>query len=448
METTMNHKAAFLIVAAAALALGLAVRTLGADSEPANPAAEKETSDIDLKQLPQDNAAFAMRLYGRLADQKGNLFFSPLGISQAMAMTYVGAGGQTKAEMREALNVPLGRDKQDKLAPWDVDDLAAAYKHLNARLKGDRRSRGRFQIQIDNALWGPKGARFKKPFTSLVTGQFGSKLQSLNFAQPEQAAKTINDWIAQHTLDKTSDLVPPESLNKSTGLVLTNAVYFRAAWLRPFQADGTKKADFHLDAQKSVQTDMMRQTAVFKYAQVDGVSVLELPYVDKDTAMVVLLPEKRDGLAELEKKLAKPPAKDATTMPGEESTTVLDGYLKKLEIHEVHVALPKFKFSSEAGLADALKAMGMKSAFDGQKGKADFSGMSDGPLYISAVQHKTYVDVDEQGTEAAAATAVVIPTAEDEPVKDFVADHPFIFLIRDNDSGSLLFMGRVADPTK
>jgi serpin B len=444
----MNHKAAFLVIAAAALALAGAIRTAGAQSEPANPTEEKETSDIDLKQLPQDNATFAIRLYGRLAGEKGNLFFSPLGISQAMAMTYVGAGGQTKAEMREALNVPLGRDKQDKLLPWDVDDLAAAYKHLNARLRSERRARGRFQIQIDNALWGPKGAKFKKPFAGMVTGQFGCKLQSLNFAQPERAAKTINDWIAQHTLDKTTDLVPADSLNKDTGLVLTNAIYFRAAWLRPFQADGTKKADFHLDAQKSVQADMMAQTAVFKYAQVDGVSVLELPYVDKDTAMVVLLPEKRDGLAELEKKLGKPPVRDAATTPGEESPSVLDGYLKKLEIHEVHVVLPKFKFSSEVALADTLKAMGMKSAFDGEKGKADFSGMSDRPLYISAVQHKTYVDVDEQGTEATAATAVVIPTAEDEPVKEFVADHPFIFLIRDNDSGSLLFMGRVADPTK
>lgn len=444
----MNHKTACLIVAAVALALAGSIRTLGAEGEPPTPPSPKETADIDLKQLPQDNAAFAVRLYGHLAAQKGNLFFSPFSISQAMAMTYVGAGGQTKAEMREALNVPTGRDKQDKVLPWDVDDLAAAYKHLNARLKGDRRPRGRFQIQIDNALWGPKRTKFKKPFAGLVTAQFGGKLQSLDFAKPDQAAKTINDWIARHSLDKISELVPADSLSADTGLVLTNAIYFRASWLRPFRAEDTRKADFHLDADKSVQADMMAQTAVFKYAQVGGVDVLELPYVDKDTAMVVLLPQKRDGLAELEKKLAKPPQRDAASMPGEELPPALDGYLKKLELHEVHVVLPKFKFTSQIALADALKTMGMKLAFDGEKGKANFSGMSEAPLFISSVMHKTYVDVDEKGTEAAAATAISIPTAEDVQAKEFVADHPFIFLILDNDSGSLLFMGRVADPTK
>ena len=153
----MNYKVSFVIVAAVALVFAAAARTFGADGEEPNPLAEKETSDIDLKQLPQDNATFATRLYGRLAAEKGNLFFSPFSISQAMAMTYAGAGGQTKAEMREALNVPMGHDKQDKLLPWDVDDLAAAYKHLNSRLNRERRPKGRFQIQIANALWGRKG---------------------------------------------------------------------------------------------------------------------------------------------------------------------------------------------------------------------------------------------------------------------------------------------------
>ena len=445
----MNYKVSFLVVASIALALAGVTRIFGADGEEPNPMAEKETSDIDLKQLPRDNATFAMRLYGRLAARKGNLFFSPFGISEAMAMTYVGAGGDTKAQMREALHVPMGRDKQDNLLPWDVDDLAAAYKHLNARLRSDRRSRGKFQIQIDNALWGPKGAKFKKPFSGLVTGQFGCKLQSVNFAQPEQAAKTINDWVARQTKDKVSNLVPADSLNKDTDLVLTNAIYFRAAWLRAFQAADTRKADFHLDARNSVQADMMTQTKLFRYAQVDGVNILELPYVDKDTAMVVLLPEKPEGLADLEKKLAREVKRDPASMPGEEPPSALDEYLKKLEIHEVHVVLPKFKFTVEFDLSETLKAMGMKLAFGGEKDKADFSGMSDGPLFISAVMHKTYVDVDEKGTEAAAATAVVLAHGEDgEPAKEFVADHPFIFLIRDDASGSLLFMGRIQDPTK
>jgi serpin B len=446
-ENAMNLKVSFLAVAAVALALSGTIRTFGAEAEQPNTPAE-EASDINLKQLPQNNAVFAMRLYGRLAAQKGNLFFSPFGISQAMATTYIGAGGQTKVQMREALNVPLGRDKQDKLLPWDVDDLAAAYKHLNSRLRGDRRPRGRFQIQIANALWGPKGAKFKKPFTGLVTGQFGGRAQPLNFAQPDQAAKTINDWVARQTRDKVHDLVAADALSKETGLVLTNAIYFRGAWLQPFQAADTKKADFHLDAEKTVQADMMTQTKLFRSAQADGVKVLELPYADKDTVMMILLPEKPDGLAELEKKLGRQPPKDAATMPGEESSSGVDEYLKKLEIHEVHVVLPKFKFTGQFALADALKLMGMPLAFDGGKDQADFSGMSDDKLFISTVLHKAYVDVDENGTEAAAATAVVMAHGADEPVRDFVADHPFIFLIRDGASGSLLFMGRVSDPTK
>ena len=434
----MNHKVALLTIAAVALALAGAIPALGADGE---------TSDIDLKQLPQDNAAFAMRLYGCLAAQNGNLFFSPFSISQAMAMTYIGAGGQTKTEMREALNIPTGHDKQDKVLPWNVDELAAAYKHLNSRLKGERGSKGRFQIQIANALWGQKRAKFKKTFGDLVKEQFGGKIQSLNFAQPDQAAKAINDWVARQTRDRIKDLVTADALNADTRLVLTNAIYFKGAWAHPFQADHTKKADFHLDAQKSVQADMMTQTKIFRYAQVDGVHILELSYADRDTAMVILLPQKPEGLAELEKKLAKEVKRDPASMPGEESPSALDEYLKKLEKHEVHVVLPKFKFTGQFVLADALKAMGMPLAFDGAK--ADFSGMSEDKLYISTVLHKAFVDVNEEGTEAAAVTAVPMAQAADgEPATDFVADHPFIFLIRDGASGSLLFMGRVEDPTK
>ncbi len=400
--------------------------------------APKTLANVDTKLLAQGNTQFGLDLYGELAGkEKGNVFFSPYSISEALSMTYLGAAGQTKDEMRKVLNVPVGHLKQGEATSWTNDELAAAYKDFHGKLES---SAGKFQLHVANALWGAQGAKFKPDFLKAVDEQFGGKLSSLDFSKSDQAAKTINDWVAGQTQQKIKDLVPASALDASTRLVLTNAIYFKAPWQHQFKSAITKDQDFFLGGENKIQAKMMEQTERFRYGEAEGVKALEMSYEKSPVSMVLLLPDKKDGLGDLEKAL--------TAKPKEGSA--LDPYLKDMKSPKVHVVLPKFKFTCQFGLGDVLQKLGMKLAFEG--GNADFSGMSEKEkLSISAVIHKAFVDVNEEGTEAAAATAVVMHMSavmRPEPPKEFVADHPFLFLIRDGQTGSVLFMGRVNDPTK
>ena len=398
----------------------------------------KALVNIDPKALSAGNTQFGLDLYGELAaKEKGNVFFSPYSISEALSMTYLGAAGQTRKEMQKALHVPVGHLNEDRTVVWTDDELAAAYKDFHGKLSN---SRGKFQLHVANALWGAQGAAFKPDFLKIVDEQFGGKLESLDFSKSDQAAKTINDWVASQTQDKIKDLVPASALDANTRLVLTNAIYFKAPWTNQFKAQLTKDHDFFLDGEKTTQAKMMEQTTHFGYNELDGVKVLEMGYEGSHVSMVILLPDKKEGLGALEEALAVKPKEGSP----------LDAYLKDMKSSKVHVVLPKFKFTCKFSLGDVLQKLGMKLAFD--SGNADFSGMSEKEkLFISAVLHKAFVDVNEEGTEAAAATAIIMslgamPHAE-EP-KQFVADHPFLFIIRDSQTGSVLFMGRVNDPTK
>jgi serpin B len=289
-----------------------------------------------------------------------------------------------------------------------------------------------YQLVVANALWGQKGYAFKPDFTKLLEKSYGAGLNDVDFAQSKEAAKTINDWVAKQTKDKIKDLIPEAAITDLTRLVLTNAVYFKSNWDNKFTKAATKDAPFKLSTDKSLDVPMMHQRSHFGYVENDDLQVLELPYTQNELSMLVVLPRKDNGLADVEKTL---------------TADIIEKWLKDKKHELVDVTMPKFTFSSEFGLAGTLKAMGMTDAFDA--GKADFSGMTDKEkLCISAVIHKAFVAVDEDGTEAAAATAVMMTGSamRVEQPKTFLADHPFVFIIRHNATGEILFMGRLANP--
>lgn len=377
------------------------------------------------------NTEFALELYAKLKDDlnikeaDGNLFFSPYSISTALAMTWAGARGETEKQMADVLHFSLPQERVHQA-------LGALEKQLNAADK----NRG-YQLSVANALWGQKGYGFLNEFLTLTKKNYDAGLRELDFVNPverEKARKTINKWVEKKTNKKIKDLIQPGILNELTRLVLTNAIYFKGDWAIQFDKKDTRDAPFKLSADKEVTVPMMHLEDRFKYAETNDLQILELPYKGQDLSMIVLLPKKVDGLAELEKSL---------------TVKNLDTWLSELRKQEVRVYLPKFKMTTgPLELRNILKSMGMKDAFS--LPPADFSGMTGTKdLFISNVLHKAFVAVDEKGTEAAAATAVgMTTTAIPKPPVIFRADHPFVFLIKDNRSGSILFMGRVMNPAK
>jgi serpin B len=373
----------------------------------------------DAAMLAAGNTAFATDLYAQLRKDKGNLFLSPFSISTALAMTAAGAKGQTLAEMRKVLHLP--------------EDPHSAFSQLLAPMYsvppgGLKRA---YELSVANALWGQKGFPWKPEFTELTRKFYAAGLNEVDFAETEAARKVINDWVAAQTKEKIKDLIGPGVLDRDTRLVLTNAIYFKSAWFFPFNKGATQTQPFTLVDGTKVDAPLMTQTEGFRYAEDESAQVLELPYQMGELSMVVLLPKSADGLAKMEEGL---------------TADKLAAWEKAAKHAEVRVSLPRFRTEKEFSLAPVLKAMGMASAFS--RG-ADFSGMTTAEkLFIAEVVHKAFVDVNEEGTEAAAATAVIMKRASAPPrePKVFRADHPFLFLIRENKTKSVLFLGRVENP--
>ncbi len=372
--------------------------------------------------MGQMNNAFAADLYAQLAAKEGNLFFSPTSIQTALAMTWAGARGPTAEEMAKALRLDAKADVHGELAGF--------LGQLNEDGK-----KGGYELSVANALWGLKGYPFMPDYLNLVKKSYGGNLSDLDFAaNVEGSRKIINDWVANQTHDRIKDLMPEGSITPDTRLVLTNAIYFKGKWDLPFKKEQTKEDDFTQTDGKKVKAPFMYQQLHCRYAEDDDVQVLELSYGKNDLAMRVFLPKKPDGLGAFEKQM---------------TAERLAGLVGKLRREEVKVWLPRFTMESQVSLADTLKAMGMKLAFD--PNKADFKGMTSAEqVFISAVIHKAFVKVDEEGTEAAAATGIAISTMSiqiDPPKpKEFKADHPFMFEIVHQKTGAALFMGRVAIP--
>jgi len=367
------------------------------------------------------NNQFALDLYRRLAARGGNLFLSPFSISTALGMTYGGAEGKTAEEMASVLRFPFGCER---LHPA----FAALMKEVRTGEWQD------YQLNVANGLWAQRGYAFKEEFKTVVKANYGAELRELDFATAaEEARQLINAWVEKQTQGKIVDVIGPGGITALTRLVLANAIYFRGRWADPFREQATEDAPFRVTPKQEVTVPMMRRQKEFQYLETSSFQALRLAYKGGNLSMIVFLPRKVDGLPEFEKSL---------------TTDKLAGWLTKLDWREVRVFLPRFRVTSAFTLNEVLSAMGMQQAFDAKA--ADFSGMTGGKdLFISLVIHKAFVDVDEKGTEAAAATAVLAPTTAapgPSPPAVFRADHPFLFLIHDQRSGSILFIGRVTNP--
>jgi serpin B len=379
-------------------------------------------SDKDI--LVMDNTAFAVELFRSLSTSEGNLFFSPHSISTALAMTYAGARGNTEGEMMQALCFSL---RQDELHP--------AFAELESEL-GRIQSVGEVELRVANSLWPHREYPFLEEFLSLAERQYGVSITPVDYADSESARETINGWVEQKTQDRIQELIPRGILDALTRLVLVNAIYFKGNWKSAFQPEKTEEAPFYTAPGKTVQVSLMTQLQKFGYAEDDELQILELPYAGEDVSMLVLLPGEKDGLERLER--------DLTLLN-------LGRWRNRLHQRQVLVHLPRFSMTSMFRLDETLKSMGMIDAFDEER--ADFSGM-DGKalLYLTAVLHKAFVDVNEEGTEAAAATGAVIGLKMSSPLSPppppvFRADRPFLFLIQHNATNSILFWGRVTDPS-
>ncbi len=380
--------------------------------------------DGPIAAIVQGNTAFAIDLYHQERTKPGNLFFSPYSISTALAMTYAGARGDTAAEMSKVLHFPAG--------PTELPPL---WGGLGQRMDQISRS-NHVALQIANSLWCQRTFSFNENFLALNRDFFHATARQVDFVgNTEGTREQINSWVASCTNDKIRELLQRDQLSRDTLLVLCNAVYFKGAWLEPFDPRSTRPAPFFLRPTESIQVPMMTRSMSLRSKAEADLTLFSLPYVGKEISMIILLPRELDGLASVEKQLTGPRLQE-----------LLSGLDHAPETKTV-VNLPMFKLDCRLPLTRELAAMGMPSAF---QGRADFSGISSPRgLFISDVVHQAFVDVSEEGTEAAAAAAVVIAkSAVIKPPPPLHVDHPFLFLIRENQSGSVLFMGRVMDPRK
>jgi len=375
--------------------------------------------------LIEGNSAFAFDLYRQLRGEEGNLFYSPHSISVALAMTYAGARGETAEQIARTLHFLLEQEDLHPTFNWLDRELAA-----RAEGPTGKESEG-FRLNIVNAIWGQKGYDFLESFLDVLAENYGTGLRILDFIEEtEESRLTINRWVSDQTEGRIEDLIPQGVTDELTRLVLTNAIYFDAAWQYPFNERDTSNGPFYLLDGGQVTVPMMRQTESFGYAKGHGYRAVELPYYGGELSMVILLPESGEFRAFEE---ALHPQK-------------VGDIISVLKRTPMVLTMPKFEFGSELELRDTLAGMGMPIALIPA---ADFTGMSDMPdaheLYIYDVIHQAFVSVDEAGTEAAAATAVIVKTvsAPVQPPVEVTIDRPFIFFVRDIDTGAVLFLGRV-----
>jgi serpin B len=436
------HKAALLafslVLACHPASDGSAVREASApassnrpDPSPAADAATGVLPDAGsapaLTRLADSSNAFGLDVYSVARRGRTNLALSPLSLSMALTMAWAGARGETAAQMKSALRVKESLesdlDEESKLSSWLRAPSQAA------------------TLRVANRLFGEKSYAFERAFLDSTSAAFGSPLEPLDFVSaPDASRRAINDWVASRTAQHIEDLVPPRGVSSDTRLVLANAIYFLGRWEHPFKPHETKPAAFHLSSTQTENVATMHQVEQLRFAHVDGLKVVEAPYVGGELAMAFVLPDARDGLDALESRL---------------SAATLAGWLDALTSARVQVSLPRFDINPIQSLAlrGILTSLGMPLAFDREK--ADFTGMASSPrpedrLFLGDVFHRAFVKVDESGTEAAAATGATIRRSmlrrpEPSP-EEFTADHPFLFFLRDSSSGTILFMGRVGNP--
>ena len=376
---------------------------------------------------PMTNAEFSLALYARLADKPGNVFFSPFSISSALAMACEGADGPTADEIIRVLG--LEADPAKRRAA-----MQALMTSVPGTPTGWLKKTPAVTLDAANALWGARQVLFKKEFIDILQTHYAATARTLDFVkEKDDAVRTINEWTERKTNKRIKDLVNQTDLPDDIALVITNAVYFKGDWAEPFKKSGTRDADFTLSDGTKVKAPTMHLTEPFAYSKQDDCAVLSMPYKGEQLSMIFILPDAADGLPALEK-----------TLTAERVRTLV----ASMKRDRVAVALPRFHAETLYDLAGTLQALGIRLAFSDQ---ADFKKITtDVPLYFSKVIHKAFVDVNETGTEAAAATALTLRagSAMPRPTPVFRADHPFVYMIHDAKTGRILFMGRVADPRK
>jgi serpin B len=378
----------------------------------------------DVRTVATGSRAFALDLLAALRDaEPGNVFCSPRNLSTALTLAWAGARGRTADQMARVLRLELPPDR-----------VHQAFNELVRSAPAQSGGPPGIQLTEANRLWLQNGFPIREEFAALARERYRAGLATVDFeASPESARAAINAWVDEATHGKISELIGRGVLMPTTRLVLTSAIYFLGTWATPFDPRLTRDGPFHLSATREVVCPLMSRTGSYRYADASGVAMVELPYFESDLAMVVILPAAADGLPALEQRL---------------TPQRLDSLLGALAPRLVSLHLPRFRLATQLDLSDTLKAMGMTDAFDIRA--ADFSGIDDtNGLFLGAVIHKAFVDVNERGTEAAAATALsfLLRSASAERPVTFRADHPFLFLIRDRRTGSVLFLGRLTDPT-
>lgn len=366
--------------------------------------------------MTRRNNDFALNLYRALQATEGNLFFSPYSLLTAFAMTYGGARGQTKQQIAQVCYFSEG------------EEVHQAFSDLEAQLKLAQQTDDVLLLSA-NSLYPQIKYPFLESFLDLLKKYYQVEITPLDYQNDPQAAQeTINQWVAEKTQQKINQLIPPGVLSNLTSLVLVNALYFKGKWASPFDKNLTKTEPFWVTSDHQIQVSMMQQSGQFSYGQTEDVQVLELPYGGNNFSLMIFLPRKRNGLAELEKNL---------------SLQTLFHWIQPMNIQQVEVSLPRFQVNFNTELSDTLIEMGIEDAFNATQ--ANFSGMDgqDKWLCIGNVFHQACIDVNEEGSEATAATAVDIPRCVPP---SFNANHPFIFLISENNTGNILFLGRLVNP--
>jgi serpin B len=360
---------------------------------------------------------FCFELYARLAENKDNLFFSPYSIWTCLAMTYEGARTQTQTQMQKVLHMPTDKHMRRR----SIRDLLLILNAPDAS----------YQLNTANALWAQHDYAFLQEYTEVVSNSYLARVVNLDFkTDAEGSRKIINDWVAEQTREKIKDLLPPGVLTALTRLVLTNAIYFKATWLQQFDEAATIQQPFYVTPDEEISVPMMSMMNTrLPYTETADAQILELPYSGDSLAMLIMLPRTHD-IKTLESML---------------DTSYLNEWTSQLAVQKVDVFIPRFTLETKYTINTILGDMGMPTAFSPQ---ADFSGMDGkGGLFISKVIHQAFVEVNEEGTEAAAATGVVMEVTAVRPRIIFRADHPFVFIILDKRTHGILFMGRVNDPS-
>jgi serpin B len=393
-------------------------------------------SENELGQLVGDNNTFAFELYHMIKDQGDNLFFSPYSISVALAMTYAGARNETETQIAAALNFNFAQDKLHSL--FNALDLELASRRQSDAREGDEGGKY-LKLNIANAIWAQEGYPFLDGFLDLLAVNYGAGIWLVDFqSNPEQARLTINDWVVVETEDRIKDLLAKGMIDILTRLVLTNVIYFNGSWALPFNKEYTQEEDFYLMDGSTITVPMMRpepggygeNNEAHAAVVGPGYRAVELPYYGGEFSMLIVIPD-MGTFAAFEQQL---------------DYSFIEGVAADLKQETIILKMPKFGYESEFDLSKTLSDMGMPDAFAG--GAADFSGIDGGvgQLFISAVVHKAFISVDEEGTEAAAATAVIFTESSIEDPLQIIINRPFIYMIRDIKTGAILFLGRVKKP--